>query len=165
VLIKEIRFEGNKAYDSETLKDLIKTEEKGFFSWLTSSGDLDHEVLDQDVSKIAAHYHNHGYIQAKVAEPQLTYDFDMNGVWVWLADQGGPLRGVSWTPDTSEWPSGGDASLPVLLSEILLTIGPEEPYWLSPKACQGILRRARRRGKTVPAPLEAALEFRASQDR
>ena len=80
VLIKEIRFEGNKAYDSETLKDLIKTDEKGFFSWLTSSGDLDHEVLDQDVSKIAAHYHNSGYIQAKVAEPELIY----KGKWIYI---------------------------------------------------------------------------------
>ncbi len=74
VLIKTICLEGNNAYDSETLKDLMKTDEKGFFSWLTSSGDLDHEVLDQDVSRIAAHYHNHGYIQAKVAEPELTYE-------------------------------------------------------------------------------------------
>ena len=80
VLIKEIRFEGNKAYDNETLKDLIKTDEKGFFSWLTSSGDLDHEVLDQDVSKIAAHYHNSGYIQAKVAEPELIY----KGKWIYI---------------------------------------------------------------------------------
>ena len=74
LLIKTICFEGNNAYDSETLKDLMKTNEKGFFSWLTSSGDLDHEVLDQDVSRITAHYHNHGYIRAKVAEPELTYE-------------------------------------------------------------------------------------------
>jgi outer membrane protein insertion porin family len=74
VFIKTIGFEGNKAYDNETLRDLMKTKRKGFFSWLTSSGDLDHEVLDQDVSKIAAHYHNSGYIQAKVAEPKLTYE-------------------------------------------------------------------------------------------
>ncbi len=74
VFVKTISFEGNKAYDGEKLKDLMKTKEKGFFSWFTSSGDLDHEVLDQDVSKIAAYYHNHGYIQAKVAEPKLTYE-------------------------------------------------------------------------------------------
>ena len=80
VLIKAICFEGNKAYDSDKLKDLMKTEEKGFFSWLTSSGDLDHEVLEQDASKIAAYYHNHGYIQAKVAEPKLTYE----GKWIYI---------------------------------------------------------------------------------
>ncbi|RLB81247.1 MAG: outer membrane protein assembly factor BamA [Deltaproteobacteria bacterium] len=80
VSIKAISFEGNKAYDSDTLKDLMKTTEKGFFSWFTSSGDLDHEVLDQDVSKIAAYYHNHGYIQAKVSEPKLTYE----GKWIYI---------------------------------------------------------------------------------
>ncbi|HID31047.1 MAG TPA: outer membrane protein assembly factor BamA [Desulfobacterales bacterium] len=74
VYIKAICFEGNNAYDSDELKDLMKTQEKGFFSWLTSSGDLDREVLDQDVSKIAAHYHNRGYIQTKLAEPELTYE-------------------------------------------------------------------------------------------
>ncbi len=74
VYVKTVSFEGNKAYDGEKLRDLMKTKEKGFFSWFTSSGDLDHEVLDQDVSKIAAYYHNHGYIQAKVAEPSLRYE-------------------------------------------------------------------------------------------
>lgn len=74
VFVKGISFEGNKVYDDDTLKDLMKTQEKGFFSWLTSSGDLDREVLDQDISKIAAYYHNHGYIQARVAEPQITYE-------------------------------------------------------------------------------------------
>ncbi len=80
VLIKAICFDGNKAYDSDTLKDLMKTKEKGFFSWITSSGDLDREVLDQDVSKIAAYYHNCGYIQAKVAEPELVY----KGKWIYV---------------------------------------------------------------------------------
>jgi outer membrane protein insertion porin family len=74
VFVKTISFEGNKAYDAEKLRDLMKTKEKGFFSWFTSSGDLDHEALDQDASKIAAYYHNHGYIQAKVAEPMLRYE-------------------------------------------------------------------------------------------
>lgn len=31
-------------------------------------------------------------------------------------------------------------------------------YWLSPKACRGILRRADRRGKELPPALRAALE-------
>lgn len=74
VFVKTISFEGNNAYDDDKLKDLMKTKEKGFFSWFTSSGDLAQEVLDQDVSMIAAYYHNHGYIQAKVAEPELTYE-------------------------------------------------------------------------------------------
>jgi outer membrane protein insertion porin family len=74
VLIKTITFEGNQAYDSKTLRDLMKTKEKGFLSWFTSAGDLDDEVLDQDISKITAYYYNHGYIAAKVAEPEVTYE-------------------------------------------------------------------------------------------
>ncbi len=76
VFVKAISFEGNKVYDNGTLKDLMKTQEKGLLSWFTSSGDLDREVLDQDISKITAYYNNHGYIQARVGEPQIAYKGD-----------------------------------------------------------------------------------------
>jgi hypothetical protein len=76
-----------------------------------------------------------------------------------MAARGGPVRshGVSLTADISECPSDGDVCTPVSLSEVLQRIGPSAPYWLSPRACRGILRRAERRGKTLPAALEQAL--------
>jgi hypothetical protein len=43
------------------------------------------------------------------------------------------------------------------LSEIL-EINPNPKYMLSPKACQGILTRASRRGKQLPEMLRVALE-------
>ena len=46
------------------------------------------------------------------------------------------------------------------LSEILLAEVPER-YFLSPKACQGILRRASARGKELPEVLRKALERQA----
>ena len=85
------------------------------------------------------------------------------GIRVWLLDGVEPLRGACWIPDSSEWPSGGDGFSRVSLSEVLVKIGPDEPYWLSPKACAGILRRASRRGKELPEALRQALEARASQ--
>ena len=48
-----------------------------------------------------------------------------------------------------------------LLSSILMEDVPDR-YSLSPKACQGILRRAARRGKELPEVLKAALEQQAS---
>src|SRR5699024_4466183 len=48
-----------------------------------------------------------------------------------------------------------------LLSSILQADAPEK-YCLSPKACQGILRRAARRGKELPEVLRIALERQAS---
>jgi outer membrane protein insertion porin family len=73
VLIKSIAFEGNNAYSGNILKKLIKTSEKGFFSWLTSSGDLKMEDLEQDIAKLSAFYYNSGYIQARIGEPQIEY--------------------------------------------------------------------------------------------
>ncbi len=50
------------------------------------------------------------------------------------------------------------------LSQILQTRVPQR-YYLSPKACLGILRRASVRGKELPAVLKAALERQAEQEK
>ena len=73
VQIKEIIFEGNNAFDCDKLKSLMKTSEKGFFSWLTSSGELNIEDLNQGIAGLSAFYHNNGYIQARIGEPQIDY--------------------------------------------------------------------------------------------
>ena len=61
----------------------------------------------------------------------------------------------SLTLNTSEWPS--DAAV-CSLSQILETGDVPQRVFLSPKACQGILRRAEKRGKTLPPPLAHALQ-------
>jgi outer membrane protein insertion porin family len=71
VRIKRIEFIGNTAFSAKTLKGIMKSSEKGFWSWLTSSGDFNREDLNQDRGRIEAYYQNHGYIQARVAEPQV----------------------------------------------------------------------------------------------
>ena len=65
----------------------------------------------------------------------------------------GALRGVSTMLNFGESPSEEREST---LSQILV---PNEPakYFLSKKACEGILRRAERRGKELPPMLKAAL--------
>ncbi len=73
VRIRSIAFEGNEAYSDKRLKKLIKTTEKGFWSFITSSGELKNEDLTQDVARIAAFYQNTGYIQARVSDPQVKY--------------------------------------------------------------------------------------------
>src|SRR3990167_2393207 len=71
---------------------------------------------------------------------------------------GGPTG--YWTLNTSEFPK--DAAV-CSLSDVLedeREIAPR--YYLSPKACSGILRRAEKRGKTLPPALEAALRAQVS---
>jgi outer membrane protein insertion porin family len=73
VRIRSIVFEGNYTYSDKKLKGLMKTSEKGFFSWLTSSGDLKKEDLNQDVARLQGFYQNNGFIQARVGEPQVDF--------------------------------------------------------------------------------------------
>lgn len=62
-------------------------------------------------------------------------------------------RGEQWTPSTGAFPNVACASR---LSSIL-QVGVPEKYYLSRKACEGILRRASRRGKQLPELLKMAL--------
>jgi len=77
IKIEKISFEGNTVYTDKKLKKVIKTNERGFWSWLTSSGELDKEVLNQDIIKLRSFYQNSGFIEAKVAEPIIEYQDDM----------------------------------------------------------------------------------------
>lgn len=63
--------------------------------------------------------------------------------------------GECWTADTSECPNGGGefSSLPDVLEAIV-----PERFYLSQRAAAGILRRAEKRGRELPAHLQAALE-------
>ncbi len=74
--IREITFVGNSAFSTSKLKGLMGTSEKGLFSWLTSSGDLNQENLSQDAAKLTAFYHNNGYVQARVGEPKIEFEED-----------------------------------------------------------------------------------------
>ena len=69
----------------------------------------------------------------------------------WVADTA--LPGVSTTLNIGECPSAVREST---LSQILDLNAPEK-YSLSAKACAGILRRAKRRGKELPGMLKDAL--------
>jgi hypothetical protein len=70
------------------------------------------------------------------------------------------LRGECWTAASQEWLNDAEECS---LSQILEESAPQK-YWLSPKACAGILRRAEKRGKELPRPLERALTNVASQE-
>ena len=76
-------------------------------------------------------------------------------VRVWFLDPSEQQRGASWMPNISAWPN--DAHV-CSLSSVLETAPIPQKYYLSSKACAGILRRAEKRGKELPPQLKAALE-------
>lgn len=74
---------------------------------------------------------------------------------VWQRETPRSPHGGYWMPGSSGCPSAGR----VFLSSVLEPEAQIPPkYWLSAKACAGILARADRRGKVLPEALRAALE-------
>jgi hypothetical protein len=65
-----------------------------------------------------------------------------------------------WTLSISEWPK--DAAV-CSLSDVLETGDVPQRFFLSAKACQGILRRAEKRGKELPSALRMALVIAAGR--
>ena len=71
VYIKEIGFEGNTTFDNDDLEEVIETSTRGWLSWLTDSGVLDKDILNQDAGRITAFYHNNGFLEARVGEARI----------------------------------------------------------------------------------------------
>ena len=73
VYIRNIQFVGNTRFSNRQLKKLMETSEKGLLSFITDSGVLNRKMLEFDLQKITAYYHNHGYLKARTGEPEVTY--------------------------------------------------------------------------------------------
>jgi len=71
--VEHIEMDGNKFFTDKELKKVMKTDEKGFFSWITSSGDLKRNELEQDVYKIESLYKDNGFIDAKISDPDVEF--------------------------------------------------------------------------------------------
>ena len=67
----------------------------------------------------------------------------------------GALLGESLMLNTGEFPNEENAST---LSQILEVNAPKK-YYLSKKSCEGIIRRANKRGKVLPELLQKALDY------
>ncbi len=72
--IKKISFEGNEAYTSKELKNMMTTNEYTIFHLITDSGLLKRDQLKQDIGKLISYYFNNGFINSQIGEPEITYD-------------------------------------------------------------------------------------------
>ncbi|MFQ5579762.1 MAG: outer membrane protein assembly factor BamA [Nitrospiria bacterium] len=75
--IREIRFEGNKAFKEKALKKVMESSTYFWLtSWLTESGRYKKESLEADVERVREHYANHGYLQVQLEVPQVVLSDD-----------------------------------------------------------------------------------------
>ena len=88
--IKSISFQGNRHVKDGELKSLMETTEKDY-KWIPGikaivsffkgqSPVLKWDALDRDLGRIAAFYHNKGYIDAKVGQPRV----ERRGKWLYI---------------------------------------------------------------------------------
>ncbi|MGB9496976.1 MAG: outer membrane protein assembly factor BamA [Dissulfuribacterales bacterium] len=88
--VKAIEFQGNHTFSDKELKGLLETSEKRPL-WIPSwsnivalfKGDqavLKEDALERDLGRIAAYYHNHGYVDAKVGRPAIRRE----GAWLYI---------------------------------------------------------------------------------
>jgi outer membrane protein insertion porin family len=72
--VKRIEFAGNKAYSAYRLKDIIKTSQSNWLSFLQSSDIYDPDRLEADRDLLRRFYLNHGYADVRVVSVMSEYD-------------------------------------------------------------------------------------------
>ncbi len=76
VYIKSIDFVGNKHITARKLRGVMQTKVKSILSYVTDRGILQKDILDTDLDRITAYYHDEGYMDAKVSSPNIVLKDD-----------------------------------------------------------------------------------------
>ncbi|WP_413560997.1 outer membrane protein assembly factor BamA [Bdellovibrio sp. HCB209] len=82
VKVRKITFLGAKHLSETDLKSKMMTQEGGFFSAMSGSGQYKQEAFDRDVQIVRFMYYNQGYVQAKVDRPQVTVTPDKKNIYI-----------------------------------------------------------------------------------
>lgn len=85
VKVKRITFIGNEAFSDGDLKDLMNTEEVGFFTALTKSGKFNEFIYQNDIAIIMSHYFDNGYINADVLDSRVLLSEDKRWFYITIA--------------------------------------------------------------------------------
>jgi outer membrane protein insertion porin family len=80
--IKKIVIVGNKAYSTRRLKQVIKSGETNFLSFLLSNDLYDPDRIEVDRGQLRRFYLSHGYPDIRIVSAEATYDPDRKGVVV-----------------------------------------------------------------------------------
>ncbi len=92
--VKEIRFVGAHAYSNGRLKDLIKTSESGWFSFLQSTDIYDPDRVEADRDLLRRFYLSHGFADVRIVSAVGEYDPAKKGFVVTFTIDEGSLYHV-----------------------------------------------------------------------
>ncbi|MGO9021398.1 MAG: outer membrane protein assembly factor BamA [Syntrophobacteraceae bacterium] len=71
VYIKSIAFVGNKNIAARKLRGVMQTKVKSILSLVTERGVLQKDILETDIDRVTAYYHDEGYMDSKVSSPNI----------------------------------------------------------------------------------------------
>ena len=74
--VRKISFTGNKSFNADKLKGVMSVREKGFLSWVTGSGILEEDALDDDRKRLDSFYSDNGFVKAKAGIPDISISKD-----------------------------------------------------------------------------------------
>ncbi len=119
VKVEKVTFLGNTKLTSAKLKSMMFTKEGSYFSFMSGAGSYKQEAFDQDVRNLTAIYYNDGYIQAKVAPPQVYVTPDKKSIYITIKVDEGEQYSIGSIDFT------GDMLFPVeeLKDEVKLEVG------------------------------------------
>ena len=72
--IKRVEFHGNTKLKDKKIKKKLYSKPKYFLSFITKRGLFKIEEIKRDSDRIKAVYVDHGYLDVRVSEPEITYD-------------------------------------------------------------------------------------------
>lgn len=90
VKVRKIRFVGNKELKSSELLGIMKTSETGFFSFITSSNELNRDDFDEDVMRLQAYYYDKGFLAMSTGQPRIELTADHRYVDITIPIDEGP---------------------------------------------------------------------------
>lgn len=68
--IETIEVSGNLYFTRKQILKVMETDEKGLFSFITQSGVVKRDVLENDIRRVEALYQNSGFLDSKVFDPR-----------------------------------------------------------------------------------------------
>lgn len=71
VVVRRIRFVGNRHIPGGDLRGIMQTGETGFFSFLTNNDNFQDERFDEDVIRLQALYYDRGYLTMRTGTPRI----------------------------------------------------------------------------------------------
>jgi outer membrane protein insertion porin family len=156
--LKRIRFEGNESLSGRQLKKQMLSVERGFFHFITGSGDFDEEVWNADLAALIGLYQKEGFARARIASVDTDWDA-RGGITATIRVD----EGARYTLRTIRF-RGADH---FLREELLARIGNREgrhiDYVGFERDRDSVMEHYRNSGY-LDAEVEAALEFDEEED-